>query len=850
MFFACQSGCYFHFSMNTRSTLLLTGFLIFFGLQICAQTYDFEDAAIPADWQGDRTHFQISATNQLQLNAPAGSTASSLFWPSIATQDCSWEFYTNYTFAASTTNYAAFYLFSTGMDATSASNAAYYIKIGGASGSTDKIELIYQQGTVKQTVLESRSGIVGGSQVSCRIQVLKSSSGLWELRADTTGEHNYTKEASAQHWVAHPFKYSGIRCSYSSTRRDKFYFDDIFICEPFTMQRYHFENDSLLKIYFTQVIVISPQLLIDIDFNESYEIQNDSNCLVIRFLQRIPSGTYRGTISNIFSIKGDSLIDIPLEVVKELIYYAGMLRFSEWMSDPSPSYGLPEVEWVELVNMSDEPVDLNKISIADPSSKARLPSYVLNPDSVVIVCSLNTCNRFLTQNCIEVNTLPGLNNSSDSIFIWANDSLLVDFIEYDVAALESSFKSDGGYSMVRNEFPEECFLSQKIDFAHDNIGGSPGTLSEIIIHTVPAIETKVLSDKEVTIKMNARAVGWDTAFYAAMGVTNATNNAYAYGTSYTLHLNKALEAGDAYAFNIDSIVTCRNRTKYIGAAVEIIYPKQIEKNDVFVNEILYNPNSGGVDFIELYNYSSKYIQLQDSHFYNETNGVFQHVYVPENNIIGPFGFMVFTSDTVILKREYVNTISRNTFQLTHFLSLPDAGGEITWINQNGDTLDQVYYGDDYQNALLRDTEGYSVEKISSSDPYFYSANWTSSAVRATPGFKNSQQLPANVVQQKSFYCNPCHVTTNLNGINDVVLLHLEEISQGSFGSIRIYRISGEKVADLIVNQPLGSANAFQWNGQQQGGGLLEDGIYIAVAEWWSFNGQTFISKIAISTSQY
>jgi len=679
---------------------------------------------------------------------------------------------------------------------------------------------------------------------------LKSAAGVWEFKTDLAGTFNYVEEARAQHWKANAFKYSGIRCLYSSTRRDKFYFDDILIHEPFAIEGYTFENDSTLKIYFNQTLKTSLQPTITVDFNAPYTIAAGSNYLTLNFTERIRLGTYIGVINNIVASNGDSLLNTSLEIIKELTYYVGQIRISEWMSDPSPSYGLPEVEWVELVNMSDQPIDLGKISISDPSIKVKLPTYLLIPDSVVIVCSVNSCKYFSTQRCIEVNSMPSLNNSLDSIFIWANDTLLIDFVEYDLAAMSTDFRSDGGYSMIRKEYPEECLFSQKIDFSQDNIGGSPGSILILSTSATFIIQGVALSDSEVNIQMNVKASIWGATFYTAMGISYALNNNYAYGTSYTFHLNQGLETGNMYDFRLDSIRTCRNQIKRIDAEIEIIYPKQIERDEVFVNEVLYNPNSGGVDFVELYNTTSKYIQLKKSHFYNQSNSILQHVYLSENRIIEPFGFIVLTSDTAILKIQYSNTVSANAFQIAHFLSLPDAGGKLIWLNPNGDTLDQVSYGDSYQNPLHRNTEGFSLEKISSSEANFYSANWTTSAVYSTPGYLNSQHGPTYSGQKKPFYCNPCHVTSNLNGGNDYAVLHMGEATQGCFGSIGIYRLSGEKVVDLIVNQWLGNTNTFQWNGQQQGGGLLEDGIYVAVAEWWSSDGKTYVSKIAISTSQY
>ena len=572
--------------------------------------------------------------------------------------------------------------------------------------------------------------------------------------------------------------------------------------------------------------------------------------MLFNFTEQVRPGTYLGTITNILSSNGDSLLSNSLQIIKELTYYVGQIRISEWMSNPSPTYGLPEVEWIELVNMSQQSINLNKISIADPSTKVKLPPYSLSPDSAVIVCSLNTCKYFSNKKCIEVNSIPSLNNSSDSIFIFANDTLLIDFIYYDVSTLPSDFRSDGGYSMIREVYPGECLFSNKISFSQNNKGGTPGIINSLRVDNEFTIQAVVFSAKEITIQLGGQIFIYKTSFNASMGIAHIVTNANTYKTSYTYYLLGDLEAGNVYDFRVDSIRTCRNQLKSIDKVIEIIYPKQIGKNEVFINEVLYNASSGGVDFIELYNSSSKYIQLQNSHFYNKTNTTVQHIFLLRNMVIAPFGFATLTSDTSILKQQYSNSVSTNAFQLMHFLSLADTGGKLCWLNQNADTIDQVSYGDIYQNPLHRNVEGYSLEKITSVEPSFYAANWTTSAVQATPGYLNSQHNQADSFLHKPFYCSPCHVTTNLNGINDYVLFFMSEATQGCFGSISIYRLTGEKVIDLIVNQSLGNSNTFQWNGQQQGGALLEDGIYVAVGEWWSSDGKTNVSKIAISTSQY
>jgi hypothetical protein len=836
--------------MQKRITLLLTGIMILVSSSLCAQLFDFENAVIPNTWTGNTTDFQISKANQLQLNAPVGASQSAVAWPSLNLTNCSWEFLVRYDFAASTTNYALFYLYSTEENLNTTSNSSYYLKIGGIAGSSDKIELYYQQGNTKYKVLESQAGMVGASKVACRIQVIKNAQGIWTLNTDNTGSYNFIEQATAKHWESQNFNFSGIRCVYSATRRNKFFWDDIHIWVPFSLDQYQFDNDSILILHFNQPIASYNSIQIDADFGGTYTLAFGLDFITLTFEKPLAAKTYKVNFQNIFSIHSNEQYIGILELINEMHYYVGQLRISEFMSDPSPSVGLPEVEWIELVNTSSRAMDVKNICISDPSKRTKLPTYILQPKAALFVCSANMCPLFHMDNCIEVAALPSLNNNADSIFVWANDTLLLDYVHYDIALLEKGYKLYGGYSIVRKEVSENCFFSQELKFSDDLNGGSPG-IAPMFVHPPPlTFNAQIISDTEVELKMNGSIVLNRNFISNPLSIISMANKSSRYETNYLFKCMHVFEAGKAYECSIDSVITCRNLQQSVHITIPLIYPKAAQKNDLYINEILYNPVVGGVDFIELYNSSNAYVQLRKCHLYNNSSNKILHLFLTDNIVIAPHAYIVLTTDTAILKQHYSNAKQHTLIQCKKLVSLPDDGGSLMLIASNGDTLDYIEYRDDFQNKLLRNYEGYSLEKINSTNPFFAPDNWTSSAVMATPGYENSQQVSSTSYESKSFYCAPCHASVNLNGVNDFVLLHLNPLTQGAFGSMRIFGLNGDILANIFINQLLSYENTFKWNGLKQNGEVLTDGIYVAVAEWWTSDGKVNTAKIAISTSQY
>lgn len=839
--------------MNAMIKAFFTSCLILIQVQLFAQVYNFNSGEIPANWYGNSTDFTINTTGELQLHAAAGTTAASLSWPMQINENVSWEFLIRYDFAASTTNYANFYLLSTTPDTGASTNSSYYLKIGGESGSTDKLELIFQAGTTRMAVLASPTGIVGGNVVAVRIRICKLMNGEWLLFADMKGGREFVKIASGIHFSNARFLSGGIQCLYTSTRRDKFYFDDIIIEEPFAIRNLEFTKEDQLEITFTKQLKSLADEQLFIDLGQTYELDFFENKIELKTHADIDPGEYTARLFNIESIYSDTLLSSKFNIQKAMRYYPGQLRITEWMSNPSLSYGLPDIEWMEIMNVSNTCIEIDQLSISDPVKKVTLPPYSLKKDSIVVLCSAGGCIKLGIRNCVEANALPSLNNSADSLFLWANDSILIDYIEYDLSVLPNDYRKDGGYSIVRKSIPQPCFYEQELEYSSEQKGASPGYTSGFAVAKQASLTATAnfITEKQACIDLNMVGNILNQYISADISIQSVSNLRMPYTTRINVVFDKPVSQGKAVILQLDSIKTCLNEIQHPGMKIKLIYPKSPGKNELYINEILYNAFSGGVDFVELYNTTKEYIALENTHLiYIDPKGKEQHMFIKNNQLIYPEGYMVLTGDTAIVKRQYPDTYVENCIQIAGFISLGDDGGTLTLTNKDSDTLDKIVFNDALQNPLNRNDEGISLEKIDTYKTYFTRANWTSSAMGATPGYTNSQNLLVETDEAKLFYCRPCHVTTDLNGTNDYALLYLNPGVTGAFASVSIYNLAGELVDNVCVNQLLGTENIFQWNGSHHSYKFLSDGIYIAVAEWWFPDGKTSTAKIALSTSQY
>ena len=211
-----------------KPLLIFLSFLVFITFTNAQLTDNFDDGDFTggmAEWFGNTDRFQVN-TGELQLNDVNYDSPTSGLYLNAPTQGATtWEFYVRMEFNPSSTNFTKVYLNADGNDFESDLNG-YFVLLGETE---EVIQLVKQTGSGTATLISSATDVLDVSVPTVRIRVTRDASNNWELFSDITGGTNFTSigtATDADHQLGY---FYGVRCRYTTTRKDKFFFDDFFV---------------------------------------------------------------------------------------------------------------------------------------------------------------------------------------------------------------------------------------------------------------------------------------------------------------------------------------------------------------------------------------------------------------------------------------------------------------------------------------------------------------------------------------------------------------------------------------------------------------------------------------------
>lgn len=481
-------------------------------------------------------------------------------------------------------------------------------------------------------------------------------------------------------------------------------------------------------------------------FNQSYSnLSPNDSVVALTILNSLPADFYQiiarvnftedqNSTNNVLiksfnvSPPGNNYNDI---VINEIMY--------------APTSGEPE--WIEIYNRTADPINLKNWKLSDASTTITITTqdkFVQANSFLVISRDSSILNFYNVSSQIITATIPSLNNTGDNVILKDFNSTIIDSVSYLPA-----WGGSNGKSLERVSVDELSNDTNNWKTSISIFKATPGTYNSVTQKDFDCIADDILFTPKfpffgdaVSIAANIKNIGKNSAAFSInlYEDTNLDSIPDLFIESIS-NLNLASQDSSAYQFNF-SLQNIQNKKAFyvkvlftsdqdttnnsIYKTIEPGFPNQT----IVVNEIMFAPVGGEPEWIELFNNSDAEINLKDWSVWDVITTPFKAA-INRDLIIPARGYVVLTRDSTIL--DYHRIVSSQIYQI----NLPSFNNDrdgIVLRDKRAITIDSVFYSNQWGG-----TNGYSLERISSTNSSNNQFNWLSSidVEQSTPGRINS-----------------------------------------------------------------------------------------------------------------
>lgn len=866
-----KNNCLLNGSLLKWMVVFLTAF---FSSGAYAQVSDdFSDGDFTADpvWTGTAADFIVNTSQQLQLNAPAAGTSYLVTAHNLSGFDNKeWSVWVRQNFAGSGSNFGRIYLTSESSDLTTEPDGIY-LQLGEAL-SVDAVRLMQRNGGAVTQICASADGTIA-SAFQAGIKVVRDNTGMWSLYIDFAGGTDYALVATGSETAVPVGTHIGYLCTYTAGNATRFYLDDVYAgdeivdTDPPVMTSVQVIDANNIDVLFSETITtVSAETtgnyeLLPANSIADASLDGTNPALVhLQLIQPLSNGnTYTLTSSDIEDLNGNTSVSQSLNFTYLIaeIPAPGDVIINEFMADPSPVVGLPEVEFVEIYNVSNKIFNTTGWKLGDNSTFGTILSGWLLPGEFIVLCPAASVAEF--PNAVGVTSFPSLNNSTDDIVITDNNGVQLDKITYTLDWYQDAAKKDGGWTIERINPVAPCSGASNWKASVDPGGGTPGTQNSVYDitpdTTVPVISSatvtaanrvEVLFSKPVdSLSLSQASVTINPVLTEISRIINGSDP-----VSFVLEFAETINSSQHYTMTISGVEDCWGNTG-ISTAVFVL-PGVADSGDVIINEILFNQLTGGSDWIELYNKSDKLIDLKGWKIARIVNGaVTDHKLIASNYFLQPKDYVVIGADSGFVISNYPASVPGKFYQVAVPTMSNDTGSVVVIYPLMGiDTveheMDRLMYSGKWHFRLIDDKKGKSLERMDPEQPTQNEKNWHTAAEAvgfATPGGENSQYYPA--LHNGTVNLTSDVISPDNDGFEDVLQINYEMSAAGMLATVRIFDDRGRVIKTITKNELLGITGTITWDGIREDGQKATIGTYVMLMEAFDINGgNEFVVKKA------
>lgn len=563
--------------------------------------------------------------------------------------------------------------------------------------------------------------------------------------------------------------------------------------------------------------------------------------------------TYTLTLSNQSDCSGNILTPATINFSYYIVKPYDVV-FNEIMADPDPVLTiLPNNEYVELYNKTPFPINLNNWSFTAGSSTKILPAFIIPADSFIVLTSaLGLAGMPSGINAEALISFPSLTNTGQTLTLRNPQGTVISTVSYTDYWYQDAIKKDGGYSLEQIDPTNPCEGETNWIGSNSVNGGTPGTQNSVYasnpdVAPPQVVRVSVIAVDTIQLYFNEALDSASMINPAIYTIDNSIGNPTSIQViapdykSVRLSLGTTLSIGTIYTITVNNTITdCVGNPLGTDNSARFAIPEPASPNDIVINEILFNPATPGVDFVEIYNRSNKVIDLKTISI-SEYDTITNMITGPET--ISADGYLVFPQEYILLSEngalvqtQFATTNPEGFLDMANLPTMNDDGGTVC-LSTATDIIDNFKYYDNMHFGLLTSTEGISLERIDFDRPTQDRTNWHSAAeaVFATPAYKNSQYSDAGETES-AIEVTPEIFSPDEDGVNDVVNINYHFDTPGFTANVTVYDSKGRIVKHLIQNELLGVKGTFSWDGINDDREKARIGIYIFYFEVFDLSG--------------
>ncbi|MGF1532076.1 MAG: lamin tail domain-containing protein [Bernardetiaceae bacterium] len=480
-----------------------------------------------------------------------------------------------------------------------------------------------------------------------------------------------------------------------------------------------------------------------------------NNGLIINQIQRIgdrqvqllvdplPNVLYQLTVGGVSDCAGNAMADTVFRFGLGVMPEFNELLITEIFANIRPTAGLPERQYIEILNVSERILDLSSVLLRDNGGQIQLPSRNLNPGEYLILCSSTSAPLFAPfGEAVGVSGFPSLLIGGELLELRRSDGKRIFSVNYQDTWYDDAEKRNGGWSLEMIDPSNPCGGINNWTASRAAIGGTPGQINSVFginPDTIPPLATRVqvISNNRLSVQFDevmneSELLG--AAYVMSDGV--AIDSVIVSGPeSVLLLLGQSLVATQRYTLTIKNISDCvgnllteQSITFGLGAVPGF--------NELLITEIFANttPSVGLPEdrFLEIFNPTDKILNLAEVMLEDDVRSA----QLP-NYVLFPGAYVILTNTSAVPDYARFGEV----LGVSGMPTITQAGKELRLRTTAGDPVFAVRYSDAWYRDEIKKNGGWTLEMIDTGNPCGQANNWRAAeaAVGGTPGQPNSVQ---------------------------------------------------------------------------------------------------------------